>query len=37
MFGLALAIPHTDNIVVTIVFSFLGWVMWIRDRMVKAR
>jgi len=37
MLGLTLSSPHPANIVVTIVFFILGWVMWIRARMVKAK
>ncbi|MFP3880565.1 MAG: hypothetical protein ACLFVA_06390 [Dehalococcoidia bacterium] len=37
MLGLTVASPHLANIIVTIVFFLLGWVMWVRSRRAKAR
>ena len=37
MLGLTLASPHPANIIVTILFFVLGWVMWARARRVKHR
>jgi Flp pilus assembly protein TadB len=37
MVGLTLANPHRANIVVTIVFFIMSWVMWFRARRVTAR
>jgi hypothetical protein len=37
MVGLTVAKPHWVNILATVVFFIMGWVMWCRSRTVKAK
>lgn len=37
MVSLTVASPHPVNIAVTVAFFIMGWIMWCRARMVKAK